>query len=136
MLNKKMLPLLLYPLLISCAVLIFTFSRIYPAGTRVNSSNLDPMGPWFAGNHMVALNYQTEDMPMFLNHGMFLQNNQCGYVLKPRYMIDPTASPMPPIILNVHVIGGSQIPKPAAAVGKSEVSSNLLYSQYLLLQWL
>lgn len=105
-------------------------SRIYPAGTRVNSSNLDPMGPWAAGNHMVALNYQTEDLSMLLNHGMFLQNKQCGYVLKPAYMIDPSARPLPALALNIHVIGGSQLP----AVGKNEVcfrTSTLKYVVYL-----
>ena len=33
-------------------------SRIYPKGTRLDSSNLDPLPPWAAGCQMVALNFQ------------------------------------------------------------------------------
>ena len=32
---------------------------------------------------MVALNYQTEDVPMHINKAMFEENNSCGYVRKP-----------------------------------------------------
>lgn len=35
------------------------FSRIYPMGKRVNSSNYDPFRMWNCGSQMVALNYQT-----------------------------------------------------------------------------
>lgn len=74
---------------------------------------------------MVALNYQTEDTSMFLNHGLFLQNEQCGYVLKPEYMINPTVAPMGSIGLNIHVIGASQLPKAASFSGKGEVDQLL-----------
>lgn len=32
---------------------------------------------------LVALNFQTGDISMSLNHGRFTDNNQCGYILKP-----------------------------------------------------
>ena len=32
----------------------------------------------------VALNYQTQDLPMDLNDGKFRQNGRAGYILKPR----------------------------------------------------
>ena len=35
------------------------FSRVYPKGTRVDSSNYDPTPMWNAGVQMCALNYQT-----------------------------------------------------------------------------
>lgn len=35
------------------------FSRIYPKGSRVDSSNYDPTPMWNAGSQLVALNYQT-----------------------------------------------------------------------------
>lgn len=35
------------------------FARIYPAGSRVDSSNYEPQPHWNAGCQMVALNYQT-----------------------------------------------------------------------------
>jgi Ca2+-binding EF-hand superfamily protein len=58
-------------------------SRIYPAGTRVDSSNYDPTPMWCAGSQIVALNYQTPDRSMQLNRGRFRRNGRCGYVLKP-----------------------------------------------------
>ena len=102
------------------------YSRIYPAGTRVNSSNLDPMGPWSAGNQMVALNYQTEDASMLLNHGLFLQNGQCGYVLKPRYMRELGVSASGALAVQVHVIGGAQLPQNSVQATKSEVILSLI----------
>ena len=35
---------------------------------------------------MVALNYQTGDEPMQLNQAKFLDNNKCGYLLRPEFM--------------------------------------------------
>lgn len=87
----------------------------------MNSSNLDPMGPWSVGNQMVAFNYQTEDASMFLSHGLFLQNGRCGYVLKPPYMRDPDAIPMTPLQVQIHMVGGSQLPRRLNAA-KSEVN--------------
>ena len=37
----------------------------------------------------VALNFQTPGEQMDLNHGRFLQNGQCGYILKPPFMCQP-----------------------------------------------
>ncbi|KAJ3253314.1 1-phosphatidylinositol 4,5-bisphosphate phosphodiesterase delta-4 [Boothiomyces macroporosus] len=61
------------------------FSRIYPSGNRILSSNYDPMEYWVAGCQLVALNYQSFDRGMQLNLGLFNQNNQIGYVLKPSF---------------------------------------------------
>jgi hypothetical protein len=60
--------------------------RIYPRGSRVNSSNYDPVPLWLAGCQLVALNYQAEDRPLMLNRAMFRQNGGCGYVLKPQVL--------------------------------------------------
>jgi len=35
------------------------FSRVYPKGQRMDSSNYDPVPMWNAGSQLVALNYQT-----------------------------------------------------------------------------
>ena len=35
------------------------FSRIYPKGTRLDSSNYNPVPFWNVGSQLVALNYQT-----------------------------------------------------------------------------
>ncbi|XP_023247877.1 1-phosphatidylinositol 4,5-bisphosphate phosphodiesterase beta-4-like, partial [Copidosoma floridanum] len=64
-------------------------SRIYPKGTRVDSSNYMPQVFWNAGCQMVALNYQTPDLPMQLNQGKFEYNNMTGYLLKPDFMRRP-----------------------------------------------
>ncbi|XP_044148313.1 1-phosphatidylinositol 4,5-bisphosphate phosphodiesterase beta-1 [Bufo gargarizans] len=64
-------------------------SRIYPKGTRVDSSNYMPQVFWNAGCQMVALNFQTIDFPMQLNMGMYEYNAKCGYRLKPEFMRRP-----------------------------------------------
>ncbi|XP_048041933.1 1-phosphatidylinositol 4,5-bisphosphate phosphodiesterase beta-3 isoform X1 [Megalobrama amblycephala] len=61
-------------------------SRIYPKGTRVDSSNYMPQLFWNVGCQMVALNFQTLDLPMQLNMGVFEYNGRCGYLLKPEFM--------------------------------------------------
>ncbi|XP_064181950.1 1-phosphatidylinositol 4,5-bisphosphate phosphodiesterase beta-2 isoform X1 [Anguilla rostrata] len=57
-------------------------SRIYPKGTRMDSSNYSPQPFWTAGCQMVALNYQTMDFPMQLNMALFEFNGRTGYLLK------------------------------------------------------
>ncbi|XP_074479137.1 1-phosphatidylinositol 4,5-bisphosphate phosphodiesterase beta-3 isoform X1 [Sebastes fasciatus] len=61
-------------------------SRIYPKGTRVDSSNYMPQLFWNVGCQMVALNFQTLDLPMQLNMGVFEYNGNSGYLLKPEFM--------------------------------------------------
>lgn len=91
-------------------------SRIYPKGTRADSSNYLPQIFWNAGCQMVALNFQTPDLPMQLNQGKFEYNGGCGYLLKPDFMrrpdktFDPFAeSPVDGVIAaqcSVRVISG------------------------------
>ncbi|XP_046712055.1 1-phosphatidylinositol 4,5-bisphosphate phosphodiesterase beta-2 isoform X2 [Silurus meridionalis] len=57
-------------------------SRIYPKGTRMDSSNYNPQPFWNVGCQMVALNYQTMDFPMQLNMALFEYNGRTGYLLK------------------------------------------------------
>uniref|UniRef100_A0A8B9JZP0 1-phosphatidylinositol 4,5-bisphosphate phosphodiesterase n=1 Tax=Astyanax mexicanus TaxID=7994 RepID=A0A8B9JZP0_ASTMX len=61
-------------------------SRIYPKGTRVESSNYMPQLFWNVGCQMVALNFQTLDLPMQLNLSVFEYNGRSGYLLKPEFM--------------------------------------------------
>uniref|UniRef100_A0A915ARG5 Phosphoinositide phospholipase C n=1 Tax=Parascaris univalens TaxID=6257 RepID=A0A915ARG5_PARUN len=92
-------------------------SRVYPQASRVTSANYDPMPMWNSACHMVALNYQTGDRAMQLNQGKFMANGQCGYVLKPAYMIDEMFSPHEanivstscPIVLTIQVIAGRHL---------------------------
>ncbi|KAK0153005.1 1-phosphatidylinositol 4,5-bisphosphate phosphodiesterase beta-2 [Merluccius polli] len=69
-------------------------SRIYPKGTRMDSSNYSPQPFWNAGCQFVALNYQTMGsagllncgchsyFPMQLNMALFEYNGRSGYLLK------------------------------------------------------
>jgi hypothetical protein len=46
-------------LLIFCPFDQVQFSRVYPKGQRIDSSNYNPIQLWNSGCQMVALNYQT-----------------------------------------------------------------------------
>lgn len=61
-------------------------SRIYPSGTRVSSSNYMPQVFWNAGCQLIALNFQSLDLGMQLNLGIFEFNGRSGYLLKPDFM--------------------------------------------------
>ncbi|RLU22284.1 hypothetical protein DMN91_004562 [Ooceraea biroi] len=89
-------------------------SRVYPAGTRFDSSNFMPQVFWNTGCQLVALNYQTLDLAMQLNLGIFEYNQRCGYLLKPEFMrrkdrrLDPFAESIVDGIIagtvHIHVI--------------------------------
>ena len=73
--------------------------RVYPKGTRVDSSNYQPHRYWAAGCQVVAINWQTfgrsfsvtlgcrltfsSDLGNMINQAMFQRNGRAGYVLKP-----------------------------------------------------
>ncbi|XP_068437638.1 1-phosphatidylinositol 4,5-bisphosphate phosphodiesterase delta-1a isoform X2 [Clinocottus analis] len=96
-------------------------SRIYPAGSRTDSSNYNPVPMWNAGCQIVALNFQTPSKEMHINQGRFLPNGSCGYVLKPEFQrslssqFDPCALSEGPWLkkktFNVMVISAQQLPK-------------------------
>ncbi|XP_043082402.1 1-phosphatidylinositol 4,5-bisphosphate phosphodiesterase delta-1a isoform X2 [Puntigrus tetrazona] len=96
-------------------------SRIYPAGSRTDSSNYNPVPLWNAGCQIVALNFQTAGKEMDLNQARFLPNGKCGYILKPEFQRDP-ASKFDPKNLSVGpwlkkkefhimIISAQQLPK-------------------------
>ncbi|KAI3365300.1 hypothetical protein L3Q82_010395, partial [Scortum barcoo] len=97
-------------------------SRIYPSGQRLQSSNYNPQEMWNGGCQIVALNFQTPGEQMDLNRGRFLQNGQCGYILKPPFMCQPDTTFIPenvgggpghrPVLLTVRIISAQQLPKP------------------------
>ncbi|XP_044033523.1 1-phosphatidylinositol 4,5-bisphosphate phosphodiesterase delta-3-A [Siniperca chuatsi] len=97
-------------------------SRIYPSGQRLQSSNYNPQEMWNGGCQIVALNFQTPGEQMDLNQGRFLQNGQCGYILKPPFMCQPDTTFNPenvgggpghrPVLLTVRIISAQQLPKP------------------------
>ena len=94
-------------------------TRTYPSGVRIDSSNYDPMQFWACGAQLVALNYQTTDVPMQINRAMFERNAQAGYVLKPKRLSDKPSfevtgtEPIPgvaPMILSITVVSGMDLP--------------------------
>ena len=87
-------------------------TRTYPTGSRVDSSNYNPLLAWAAGCQLVALNFQTCDAPLILNDGLFRQNSNCGYILKPTLQ---SQSSQPELQLHVRVLSGSCLPKPYGA---------------------
>lgn len=85
-------------------------SRIYPKGTRVGSSNYDPVASWASGAQIVALNYQTGDKAMFFNEGLFCDNGRCGYLLKPDHLLRDGVPDPEPKVLVVTVISSFKLP--------------------------
>lgn len=93
------------------------FSRVYPKGQRIDSSNYNPINVWNCGSQMVALNYQTGDRPMQLNQAKFRDNGNCGYLLKPNFMFrdefDPndknTLIDVDPITISIRIIGARHL---------------------------
>lgn len=98
------------------------FSRTYPKGKRVDSSNYNPVPAWTCGCQMVALNYQTPSEPMFIQRGKFKDNGSCGYLLKPPSLLSTVLKWNPKRIpesmpdrkfkhLTVEVLSARKLPK-------------------------
>lgn len=90
--------------------------RAYPHATKhVSSSNPDPACCWRRGVQMVALNWQTLDKAMMLNHGMF--HGSRGWVLKPSGYRGTTAT-----AAAESVSGESVAPTPISVYSRSKKS--------------
>ena len=81
-------------------------TRTYPSGSRVDSSNFNPILHWSVGCQMVSMNYQTDDSQMVINDGRFRENGSCGYVLKSLSQFHGR------IDLRIKVLAASCLPKP------------------------
>lgn len=114
------------------------FSRVYPKGQRIDSSNFDPVRIWNCGCQMVALNYQTPDKPMQLNQGKFILNGKCGFVLRPSFMFqedfdpyDPdTCGDIEPITLSIRIIGARHLTKSGRGIVSPFVEIEIVGSEY------
>uniref|UniRef100_A0A0K0EWS5 Phosphoinositide phospholipase C n=1 Tax=Strongyloides venezuelensis TaxID=75913 RepID=A0A0K0EWS5_STRVS len=98
----------------------YTATRVvkaYPKGIRQDSSNMDPMLSWLCGIQSVALNFQTNCESMDLNRGLFQINGNCGYVLKPQFLLDgkdPRSSDVSYFVkkyMKIAIISGQYLPK-------------------------
>ncbi|KAJ7050569.1 PLC-like phosphodiesterase [Mycena amicta] len=95
--------------------------RIYPKGTRVNSTNYEPLQYWAAGCQLVALNIQTLDLGYRINQAMFMRCGRQGYVLKPPALRDPTFKLLQnrtQAFFDVTIISAQQVPLPKDASGR------------------
>lgn len=96
----------------------WTFTRTYPGGLRIDSSNYDPMPAFISGSQVIALNFQTNDLNLQIYLSKFMMNGgvNCGYLLKPEYMLSTSKSPKYPkdftkplYQVNVKIISGIQL---------------------------
>lgn len=83
-------------------------SRVYPKGTRLQSTNYDPVTFWSAGCQLVAINWQTVDEGALLNHAMFVDTD--GYVLKPMALREKVPDPMTRYRVIVSIISAQRLP--------------------------
>ncbi|GLT64874.1 hypothetical protein SLA2020_373390 [Shorea laevis] len=62
--------------------------RIFPKGTRFNSSNYNPLTGWMHGAQMVAFNMQGHGKYLWWMQGLFRSNGGCGYLKKPKLLMN------------------------------------------------
>lgn len=96
----------------------WTLTRTYPGGLRIDSSNYDPMPAFITGCQVIALNFQTNDLNLQIYLSRFMANGgiNCGYVLKPDFMLSSTKIPKypkefnkPVFELSIKLISGIQL---------------------------
>nr|AEB70989.1 phosphoinositide-specific phospholipase C [Plasmodium berghei] len=88
-----------------------TLTRVYPSGTRLASTNFNPLIFWSAGIQFVALNYQYNGLSMLLNKGRFLENGgkHSGYILKPELLRFNKKHDYNVLSLNIQILSLHQI---------------------------
>ncbi|ELT96912.1 hypothetical protein CAPTEDRAFT_224536 [Capitella teleta] len=112
--------------------------RVYPKGSRLESSNYDPMPTWNLGCQMTALNYQTPDRAMQLQSGRFAFNRGCGYILKPSCMkhkdYDPFASKplasISPLTFGIVIVAARHLTRPGRENISPFVQIEVIESSY------
>ncbi|EPQ50824.1 PLC-like phosphodiesterase [Gloeophyllum trabeum ATCC 11539] len=103
--------------------------RVYPKGTRLNSSNYEPHRYWSAGAQLVAINWQTFDLGYMINHAMFQRNGRAGYVLKPRALREYNKELLAKRTnhyFDVTVISAQQLPRPKDSAGREIVDKSVI----------
>ncbi|KIO30109.1 hypothetical protein M407DRAFT_69612 [Tulasnella calospora MUT 4182] len=103
--------------------------RIYPAGTRLKSSNYEPHRYWAAGAHLVAINWQTADLGYMINYAMFQRNGGCGMVLKPeplRIKDKQSLGTRTKHFLDVTVVSAQQLPRPKDSGGREKMGRSIV----------
>lgn len=114
------------------------FSRVYPKGTRVDSSNYNPIPLWNVGSQLVALNFQTCDRPMQFNEARFELNGRCGFVQKPTIFDDTKFNPflksnhdnVDPLVINVQIMGARHLPKSGKSLSSPFIEVEIIGCDY------
>ncbi|KAI0025402.1 PLC-like phosphodiesterase [Xylariomycetidae sp. FL0641] len=87
--------------------------RVFPKGTRISSTNLQPVPYWGLGAQICAMNWQTFGASMQLNEALF--GGTEGYVLKPQALRaggSGTLKTGQQQRLRLHVAGVTDVPIP------------------------
>lgn len=80
--------------------------RVYPKGTRIRSSNLNPLRYWGNGTQIAALNWQTFDTGVQLNEALFVGSP--GWIPKDLFLRDLEDAGSDKIeSLSCHIFGAS-----------------------------
>ena len=121
--------------------------RVYPKGTRVDSSNFEPHKYWAFGCQLVTVNWQTvgkcfiqsqlgmffmtspfPDLGFSMVQAFYARNGRAGYVLKPealRVQNHPALSYNPTKhTLVVRVISAQQLPRPKDTQGREIIDKD------------
>ncbi|XP_046736207.1 1-phosphatidylinositol 4,5-bisphosphate phosphodiesterase gamma-1 [Diprion similis] len=114
------------------------FSRVYPKGQRIDSSNYNPVAMWNSGSQMIALNYQTGDKPMQLNQAKFRENANCGYLLKPGFMFREDFNPydrntlnnVDGMKINLKIIGARHLSKSGRGIASPFVEVEVVGADF------
>ncbi|KAG6865067.1 hypothetical protein C0991_005342 [Blastosporella zonata] len=102
--------------------------RIYPKGTRVNSTNYQPHRFWAAGAQVVAINWQTFDLGYTMNQAMFQRNGRSGLVLKPDALRgkDELLSKRSKHVLEVTIVSAHQLPRLKDSTGHEVIEKSIV----------
>ncbi|KAI0560102.1 Phosphatidylinositol-specific phospholipase C X [Gracilaria domingensis] len=102
-------------------------TRVYPKGTRVDSSNYTPTLAHHLGCQIVALNWQKHDNGMAVNEARFLANNGCGYVLSETVRQSPDTQPQ---TLHLQLLSAFMLPKPKVSSTRDTIDPYCVIKLY------
>lgn len=97
-------------------------TRVYPKGTRVDSSNYTPTLAHYLGCQLVAMNWQGADSGLAVNEARFRANNGCGYVLW-RSVVEPAM----PGTLRLNILSAFLLPRPKGSM-KTSLKNDIIDS--------
>ncbi|GAV09846.1 hypothetical protein RvY_19319 [Ramazzottius varieornatus] len=83
--------------------------RVYPAATRIDSSNFNPIAAWSLGVQMSALNCQTSDIGLHINSALFATTGKCGYVRRPSYILKKAEGNRGSVECSLTVVSGQYV---------------------------